>query len=72
MELDLEDFTQRRLTRFDSSLLFCTDGFYTLLEKNRLKYFETFLNLSLKSIENDLHSFIEGTNSDDATYIFIK
>ncbi|MEJ7823409.1 MAG: protein phosphatase 2C domain-containing protein [Chitinophagaceae bacterium] len=72
MNLYKNDFTQHNLNREGSSILLCTDGFYDILEKNRLKFFETFQKPNDKSIFNELNHFIEENNFDDASYIFIR
>jgi len=53
-------------------ILLCSDGFYTLMEKEKIPYFETFYMQHLNSIKKKLHDLVKESNIDDSTYILIK
>ena len=53
-------------------ILLCSDGFYNLMEKKKIAFFETFAKHYLNPIKNNLHELIKKNNHDDSTYILIK
>lgn len=70
--LQLSDFRQISNDKMYEHLLLCTDGFYRILEKNRLAFFDFFRKKSLPSIKKGINSLIKGNNFDDSTFIFVK
>lgn len=54
------------------SFLLCTDGFYNLMEKDKIYYFEIFCKKRLSNTKDLLRKRIAGNNNDDATIIYIK
>lgn len=71
-ELSIEDFRQKKCDKKEGHLLLCTDGFHTLFESNKLKFFNTFNGKSLSKVKERIVSLVEGNNVDDSTFIFIK
>ncbi len=72
-ELEISDFfTKEYDVSFNDQILLCTDGFYTLLEKDKELYFQTLNMQYLNSIKKRLHKLVKDNNIDDSTYIFIK
>jgi serine/threonine protein phosphatase PrpC len=71
-DLVLSDFRQLRREKGGQHLLLCTDGFYNILESNRLVFFDYFQNKSLPRIRFKIGNFLKGKNVDDSTYIFVK
>lgn len=71
-DLVRKDFKQSTVPKNDHSLLLCTDGFYNLLEENKLHYFELLQGKSLSHLKQNLISSVKGRNYDDATLIYIR
>lgn len=70
--LILEDFTTKTIYKNDMGVLICTDGFYSILEKEKMSFFMTFNKKNLNNTKSGLKSLISGRNIDDSTFIFIK
>ena len=70
--LTWRDFRQMESTKEADHLLLCTDGFYRLLEANKLEFFDNFHKKSLTTIKEKINSLIKGKNLDDSTFIFVK
>ncbi|MFO0355672.1 MAG: PP2C family protein-serine/threonine phosphatase [Sphingobacteriaceae bacterium] len=72
-DLDQEDFTQNIVTiSSKDKILLCTDGFYNLMESDKITYFQTIQMRSNSVIKKKLHELIKGRNIDDSTFIFIR
>jgi len=71
-DLRIDDFRQCERHIDHNHILICTDGFYRLLEKDPLTFFDNFHKKSIASIKYGINSLVEGKNIDDSTYIFIK
>jgi len=70
--LNWNDFRQIENTKENGYLLLCTDGFYRVLESNKLEFFDNFHKKSLSRIKEKINSLIKGKNFDDSTFIFVK
>jgi serine/threonine protein phosphatase PrpC len=70
--LNYQDFREVHDSKEDKHLLICTDGFYRLLESNKLAFFDYFMNKSLNKIKKGVTKLVEGKNFDDSTFIFLK
>ncbi|WP_462220765.1 PP2C family protein-serine/threonine phosphatase [Ferruginibacter sp.] len=68
----LAEFKLNLIEKDHFSYMLCTDGFYNLMEKEKIFYFETFCKKRLLSIKNTIRKKIANENNDDATIIFIK
>ena len=70
--LNLDDFRQVKNSNQLGHLLLCTDGFYRVLESNKLAFFDSFLKKRLSSVKDNINTLIKGRNFDDSTFIFVK
>lgn len=71
-DLDWNDFRQVESIKDNMHLLLCTDGFYRLLESNKLEFFNNINLKSLTALKEKFNSLIKGKNFDDSTFIFVK
>lgn len=51
--------------------LVCTDGFYSIMEKNVIDFHEAFMLKTPRGIESRIKRQILGKNTDDATYQYV-
>ncbi|HYC85364.1 MAG TPA: protein phosphatase 2C domain-containing protein [Chryseosolibacter sp.] len=65
------DFKLQQLDIIGSFLL-CTDGFYRLMEANKMRFFRILNYKNLGRTVNQLRKEVANNNSDDCTYIIIK
>ena len=70
--LSKDDFKQSIFSISDKNLLLCTDGFYSLLEKEPLLFFEIMNTGAESTIKKRISSIIKDKNTDDSTFILIK
>ncbi|HEY4515593.1 MAG TPA: protein phosphatase 2C domain-containing protein [Candidatus Paceibacterota bacterium] len=71
LELEREDFSDLQVDIKDKKMLLCSDGFYTILEKN-LSRFHSILNFKNSlNIKKSLSAEIKNKNLDDSSYILI-
>jgi hypothetical protein len=70
--LTADDFKQDQAKLATNTLLLCTSGFYSVLEKSPSQFCDILNKKSMKTIKDDLLVAIENKNKDDATYILIK
>lgn len=56
----------------DQNFLICSDGFYSLMEKDRKTYFKIFHYKRKGSIVNAISRLQKNKNSDDSTFIIIR
>lgn len=52
-------------------LLLCSDGFYNLMEHDKMNFFEKINQKRLGVIKQSLYNIVKGKNNDDATYILV-
>lgn len=71
MSLEKSEFRVHHIELENNSILMCTDGFYRIMEENRLNFFEVFRKRNGKIIQGQLDQLIRGRNNDDSTYIYI-
>ncbi|MBL0742742.1 PP2C family protein-serine/threonine phosphatase [Chryseolinea lacunae] len=71
-ELGHGDFEQKRFRLERGFLALCTDGFYSLMEKNKLLFFNVLNKKRPSTIRENLRKMIKGNNLDDATLLVIK
>lgn len=69
-QLSINDFRLCTTPKENKYFLLCTDGFYNILESNKLAFFKEFNKKYITKIKID--SLVNGLNEDDSTYIFIK
>ena len=69
--LALEDFKMHDVN-FRYNFLMCTDGFYTLMERNLKEYFETINFKYFGNIVKKISFLQKRKNRDDSSYIIIK
>jgi len=69
--LTIEDFKPTTIKR-GWNLLMCTDGFYSLMERQLKIYFETLNFRKLGNIKSKFSKIQRKQNFDDSTYIVIK
>ena len=67
-----DDFVQYHAEKKDGYLLMCTDGFYSFLENDKMKFFEFFNKKLLKAIQDNVNKAIDNKNFDDSTYVFVR
>jgi serine/threonine protein phosphatase PrpC len=70
--LEDSDFYQKSIDFTDARVLFCTDGFYHLLEQNREEFLEILSNSDMNRIHSLIRSAVDGKNRDDSTYILVN
>lgn len=70
-ELTINDFRPQELGS-DNNFLLCTDGFYSLMEKNLFHYFCALNFKYHKNIKKKISYFLRNQNNDDSTYIIVK
>lgn len=66
------DFQQDRVMLPTNTLLLCTNGFYSVLEKSPSQFCDILNKKNMKTIKDDLLTATGNKNKDDATYILIK
>ncbi|MCF8448546.1 MAG: protein phosphatase 2C domain-containing protein [Taibaiella sp.] len=66
------DFYQISLEQDHNSILLCTDGFYSQMEKEKLKFFEMFNYKSLIRAKQKIYNYLRHQNRDDASFILIR
>lgn len=74
-ELTQSDFHEIEYDGTEQSLLICTDGFYTIMEMTHKILSEIYRILNLKRfyyIKRNINKLIKGSNSDDASYVFVR
>ncbi len=72
-DLEKKDFyTKEYEISEKEQIILCSDGFYTLMEKEKIIYFQTFYMQQLNSIKRKLFDLVKKSNIDDSTYILIK
>lgn len=77
VNLDMNDFIEMELPDDEKSqsLLVCTDGFYSVMERNQKKLREIHRVSNLKNsyyIKKGMQGMIVGSNTDDATYVIVR
>lgn len=70
-EFDISDF-QFNSIDYEQNFLLCTDGFYTLMEKNLKDYFLAFNFKRIGNIKRKLSVLQRRKNNDDSSYIIVK
>jgi serine/threonine protein phosphatase PrpC len=70
--LIFDDFKLNDILDFEKNFLICTDGFYSLMQKELKCYFETINFKYLINIKKKLSYLQKNKNNDDSTYILIK
>ena len=71
VELERSDFSDFSLDIENKRFLLCSDGFYSLLEKNLLEFHKVLHFKRTANIKKSLDKLISGKNSDDSSYILI-
>lgn len=71
VQLSKEDFIDQR-ELFDTKVLLCSDGFYSIMDTDLLKFSELFNFKLLSNTKKSLGSRVETNNHDDASYILIE
>lgn len=71
LEISQKDFFQKNIILQDGILL-CSDGFHSLMEKERKKYFSILQYKRAGNIFNAIERLQVNANSDDSTYIIIR
>lgn len=69
-DISKEDFVQKQIE--SSGFLLCTDGFHSLMEEQKKKYFSIFQYKKSKNIVNAIEQLQNKQNKDDSTYILIR
>ena len=69
--LILEDFKVNNIDK-KNNFLICTDGFYSLMDKNLKEFFITFNFKLMSNIRKKLAFLQRKKNIDDSTYILIR
>jgi serine/threonine protein phosphatase PrpC len=72
--LDYKSFEEISLQKDEIwkwNILICSDGFYNILEKNKLLFHEILHYKRLWNIRNRLNKELYKKNIDDASYIYI-
>jgi len=70
--LERADFSEIVLSNVEKKVLLCSDGFYSILEKNKHLFFEVFNFNNLSNTKKRILREIKNKNEDDATYILIN
>jgi serine/threonine protein phosphatase PrpC len=70
-ELSINDFKPKELES-DNNFLLCTDGFYSLMERNLYDYFCALNFKYHRNIKKKFSNFLRNKNSDDSTFIIVK
>lgn len=70
-EIKKEDFKQEKIN-LNYGFLICSDGFYSLLERNKSLYFSILHFKKPQNIINSLKRIQTGINNDDSTFIIIR
>ncbi len=74
-DLTQNDFCEVEYDGTEHSLLICTDGFYTAMEMGHKTLSELYRILNMKRfsyIKRNIDKLIKGSNSDDASYVFVR
>lgn len=69
--LSAEDFRPVEVA-FNKQFLLCSDGFYSVMEKNGEAFHRALTISELENVKEELHRLMKGNNSDDASYILIR
>lgn len=69
--LEINDFAQKQIS-FDVGLLLCSDGFYRVMEKQKLRLFTILQFKKAGDVVKALTNSLLGNNLDDSTYIIIR
>lgn len=72
MNLNLADFRSYEIEKNYYRYLLCTDGFYNLMNKNKIEFFNTLNGLNFHKIKEKLDKKVKGFNFDDSTYIITE
>jgi serine/threonine protein phosphatase PrpC len=67
-----DDFKQHQLKLATNTLLLCTNGFYSVLEKSPSQFCDILDKKNTKTIKDDLLAATWNKNIEDATYILVK
>lgn len=68
--IKLNDFPEKILESTNCKILLCTDGFYTLMDENKERFFAIFNFSLLEKIKKAIRKEIK-QNTDDASYILV-
>ncbi len=70
--LDSKCVYQKEITNPYENWLLCTDGFYSLLERNKPQFLSALNKNSLQDARNALRDLLINANQDDATYLLLR
>lgn len=71
IDLDREEVTDFDFEIRDSRVLLCSDGFYSMLEKNLARFYEILTFKTTANIKKSLKKEVKGKNFDDSSYLLI-
>jgi len=71
IDLNRDEVTDFNFEIGDSRILLCSDGFYSMLEKNLGRFFEILNFKTTLNIKKSLKNEVKGKNFDDSSYLLI-